>query len=156
MRGQANKCRLRTGGGFSLIELVAVLAVLAILAGIAYPSYREAMRKAKRAEGRAALFQLMQQQERYYARHNSYIAFSSSSADDEERSFKWYSGARAESSAYEIKAEACRDDTIRDCVQLTAMPGTRRVDSRYEDSTCGELTLTSTGIKHAARPDCWK
>lgn len=142
--------------GFTLIEVIVALVIAMILASIAYPSYLESVRKSRRMEGRAALLQLMQQQERYYSLHNSYIRFSSSSTDEDERKFRWFSGSSAQASAYEIKAEACASDTIANCVLLTAMPGTSKVDEKYKDPVCGELSLTSTGIKTANKPDCWK
>ncbi len=156
MRMQADRNRSVASPGFTLIEIIVVLAALAILAAIAYPSYLDSVRKAKRTESRAALFQLMQQQERYYTQHNTYIAFSASSIAEDEKKFKWFSGTSAKASAYEIKAEACDADTIQSCVQLTAMPGTGNVDSAYGDSMCGNLKLTSTGIKDADHPDCWR
>lgn len=142
--------------GFTLVEVMAVVVIIVILAMIVYPSYQEAIRKGKRTEGRAALMQLLQQQERYYSNHNSYIKFSLASSDEDEKKFKWFSGETAKSSAYEIKAEPCKDDTIQNCVQLIATPGTDAVESNYKDPDCGELTITSTGVKTANRTDCWK
>lgn len=142
--------------GLTLIEILVALAIVVILAVIAYPSYQETVRKGKRTEGRAALMQLMQQQELYYSRHNSYIRFSQSSTDEQEKKFKWYSGSNPKKSAYEIKAEACKDDSIQHCVLLTATPGTENVDPHYNDPVCGELTLTSAGVKSPISPDCWK
>lgn len=142
--------------GFSLIQVIVALAVVGILAGIAYPSYLEATRKAKRAEGRAALYQLMLQEERFYSQRNSYIAFSSGSASEDEMRFKWFSGNSPETSAYEIKAEACSGDTIQNCVRLVAMPGTANVNANFEDSVCGNLALASTGEKDANTPECWR
>src|SRR4051812_18901770 len=81
--------------GFTLIEVMITVAIVSILASIAYPSYQESVRKAKRTEGRAALMQLLQQEERYYSQHNSYIAFSSSSSDADAKKFKWFSGESA-------------------------------------------------------------
>lgn len=142
--------------GFTFIETLIVLVVFALLAGIAYPSYVESVRKGKRVEGRVALFQLMQQQERHFSQHNTYVAFSVDSAGEGAGKFKWFSGASAKNSAYELKAEACENDTIRNCVRLTAMPGTARVDGNFSDPTCGEMTVTSTGIKGAGHSDCWR
>lgn len=142
--------------GFSLIQVIIALAVVGILAGIAFPSYMEASRKAKRAEGRAALYKLMLQEERFYSQRNSYIAFSSGSSSEDEKQFKWYSGNSPGSSAYEIKGEACPGDTIRDCVRLIAMPGTANVDAHFKDSLCGNLAITSTGAKEANTPECWR
>jgi type IV pilus assembly protein PilE len=137
-----------------MIELMMVVVVVAILAAVAYPSYQEAVRKAKRAEGRAALMELMQQQERYYSQNSTYIGFSSTSTDANEKRFKWHSGNSPQSSAYEIYGAACADDTIGNCVMLTARPGTDKV-SRYVDNKCGELTLSSTGKKAPVGNDCW-
>jgi len=144
------------GHGFTFIETLFVLAVFALLAGMAYPSYVDSVRKSKRVEGRAALFLLMQQQERYYSQRNTYIAFSADSTGDEEKNFKWFSGGSARNSAYEMKAVACDGDTIQHCVRLIATPGTAKVDAAFTDPACGEMTVTSTGIRHARHPDCWK
>lgn len=145
-----------TRSGFTLIELMVAVAVVAILAGIAYPSYIDHVRKAKRAEGKVALMQLLQQQERFYSQRGNYIAFSSASTDEDEKKFKWYSGNTAESSGYEIVGEACQGESIKNCVQLTAKPGTSKVDASFKDPSCGNLTITSTGVKGADSDNCWK
>jgi type IV pilus assembly protein PilE len=142
--------------GFTLIEVMVAVVVIGILAAVAYPSYTEAVRKAKRTEGRAALLQLMQQQERFYSQRNSYIKFTSSSTNEDEKRFKWFSGDNPASSAYEISADVCSGDAIQNCVMLTAKPGTSKVDGAFKDPVCGDLTLTSTGIKSAASENCWK
>lgn len=155
MRVLTSKTWVISARGFTLIEVVMVLAILAILAGVVYPTYIESVRKGKRTEGRAALFLLLHQQERFYSQHNTYIAFSSSSTDDDGKKFKWFSGTSSKNSAYEIRAEACENDTIQNCVQLTAMPGTKNVGGNYQDPVCGNLKISSTGIKDAMHPDCW-
>lgn len=139
--------------GFSLVELMVVLVILAILAAIEYPSYIESVRKTRRAEGKTALMQLMQQQERYYSQHGTYIAFSST----EPNGYQWFSGNTPASSAYEIAAAACKDDTLQNCVLLTATPGTRNVNAAHKDDACGELSLSSNGIKAATGQgtQCW-
>ena len=153
MRLKAEKIKM----GFTLVEVMIVVAVVGILAAIAYPSYQESVRKTKRAEGRAALMRLMQQEERYYSHSTSYIAFSSESVDPNETKFIWYSGDSAAVSAYEISATACADDVIQNCVLLTARPGTAKVNRAYTDQVCGNLTLTSTGVKSASanKENCW-
>ena len=50
--------------GFTLIELMIVVAVVAILATIAYPSYQDAVRKARRSDGIEALTSLQLAQQR--------------------------------------------------------------------------------------------
>lgn len=144
--------------GFSLIELMVALAILSVLAAVALPAWNGAVVRARRIEAQALLLALMQQQERYFTQHNTYIAFSSGATDPAARQFKWWSGRKAESSAYEIEGKACEGQEIRDCIQLVAMPGTRRVDGSFKDRQCEALTLTSTGLRLAAgpAPQCWR
>jgi type IV pilus assembly protein PilE len=141
--------------GFTLIEMLIVLVIMSILSALAYPSYLESVRKTRRAEARTALTKLMQQQERFYTSHNTYIAFSSTSVDPDALGFQWFSGATPAASAYEITGSACDGEVIRDCVLLTATPGTSRVNAGYQDATCAALGLTSTGKQLARLPICW-
>jgi type IV pilus assembly protein PilE len=144
--------------GFTLIEVMIVIVIVAILSTIAYPSYEESVRKSKRAEGRAALMQLMQQEERFYSQNTKYIVFSVESTEDHQKKFKWFSADTAAASSYEIKATACSGDVIQNCVLLTARPGTGRVNSAFKDSACEDLMLTSTGEKTASgtAANCWQ
>lgn len=139
--------------GFSLIEVMVVLAILAILAAIEYPSYQEAVRKAKRAEGRAALLEVMQQQERHYSQNGAYVAFSALASNG----FKWFSAESPGQSAYEISAAVCSNGSLQTCVVLSAAPGTDKVNSEYIDEACGVLTLASTGARTASGTGthCW-
>jgi type IV pilus assembly protein PilE len=145
------------GGGFTLIELTVVLCIVILLVIAAFPVYQEAVRKSRRAEARAALLSLMQQQERFMSLHNSYIAFSADASDENERQFKWFSGSSPRRSAYEISGAACKEDVIRNCVLLTAKPGTERVDQAFRDPACNELSLNSRGVKSASgsAANCW-
>ncbi|CAN5395018.1 type IV pilin protein [soil metagenome] len=146
------------GKGFTLIELMVVSAVMAVIAALAYPSYQESVRKTRRAEGRAALMQLLQQEERYYSQNTTYIAFGSTSSDADEAKFRWYSGESAKVSAYEISAAACEGETVQTCVLLTAKPGTQKVNQNHTDPACGNLMLSSTGEKKVSGSaiDCWQ
>jgi type IV pilus assembly protein PilE len=63
---------IRRDPGFSLVELLVVLAALAILASLAWPSYQDAVRKARRADARTALLDAAQRLERCHTRHGSY------------------------------------------------------------------------------------
>lgn len=135
------------------------VGIVAILGSIAMSSYTSSVLKAKRTEGKTALFQLMQQEERFSTQNNTYIVFSNISTDLNEKKFKWHSGDAATSSAYQIEGTACAGETIQNCVLLTASPGTSVVDTNFKDTQCGKLTLTSTGIKGISgtgtKETCW-
>lgn len=136
--------------GFTLIELMIVVAVVGILATIAYPSYQEYMRKAKRAEGRTALMELLQQQERYMTQNNTYLAVATAGATS--TPFKTFSGDRRDAAAYWLGARACTGQTIDNCVQVFGVP-------RYTDPAITELNITSTGVKSCTGSNtsvCWK
>lgn len=150
----------RKQAGVTLIELLFVLAIIGIIASIAYPSYAAHLTRARRLEGKVALLEAMQRQEHFYSRANRYLAFSADSADLVEpvaAGLKWWSGAQAGDSAYELRAQACAGAALAECVEVIATPGTPRVDGRFRDTDCGELTLVSTGETRAAtgNPGCW-
>jgi len=136
--------------GFTLIELMIVVAVIGILASVAYPSYQEYVRKSKRAEGRTALMELLQQQERYMTQNNTYLAIST--AGSTSTPFKTFSGDSRSTAAYWLGARACTGQTIDNCVQVFAEP-------KYTDPSITELNITSTGVKGCTGNNtsvCWK
>jgi type IV pilus assembly protein PilE len=141
--------------GFTLIEMLMVLLILSILAAAAYPSYAGHITRSRRIEGQIALIEAMQQQERYHMQHNSYVEFSST-ADAGALGFRWWSGASAAASAYELDAHACAGQDIADCVEVRARPGTEKVDSSFRDPECGALTIDSLGV-HGSEQNgrCW-
>ncbi|MES2741770.1 MAG: type IV pilin protein [Pseudomonadota bacterium] len=143
--------------GFTLIDLLIAMTIVAILAAIALPTYQRQVVRGKRAQSQAALMELMQQQERFYTHHNTYLAFSADSPPAAEPRLKWWSGASETESAYEIRGAACPGRTIIDCVQLEALPGTDKVDRHFHDPECGILTLSSVGATSAsgAGSRCW-
>lgn len=154
LRG-ASRCGVVCSAGFSLLETMAVLVIIGILTVVALPSYSSAICKVRRAEGRAALLQLMHQQEQVYTQRLRYVAFSAAATDDAAAQFKWYSGTTARSSAYEIEAEPCPGSAISECILLSARPGTARVSGAHSDAQCGVLRLDSFGRRSADAAGCW-
>jgi type IV pilus assembly protein PilE len=63
---------MRGTRGFTLIELMIAVAVLGILSGVAYPSYLSQVKKARRADARAALTAAAQSMERWYTERSTY------------------------------------------------------------------------------------
>lgn len=140
----------KQAGGFTLIELMIVVVVIAILAAVAYPSYQDHVRKAKRAEGKAALLRAAQVLERQYSNNSTYAT---TAAIDVAPLFGLGNGATVYSgenatdnkSAYTIAAAAETPACLMvACFLLTATP-----NGGFTDPVCGNLTLTSTGVR------CW-
>ena len=168
-----NHMRHHVQQGFTLIELMIVVAIVAIIASLAYPAYTDSILKGKRAEGRTALTELMQQQERYMTQRNCYLGFTSNGSVDGTPTapspsaacggttasfaalnfpFKTFSGSQAGSSAYLLSAEACPTISIQECVRVLATP-------TGSDPAANVMRMTSTGIKDCTgtKPTlCWK
>lgn len=136
--------------GFTLIELMITVAIIGILAAIAYPSYQDSILKGRRAEGRTALLNLLQQQERYYTQTGSYLSFGTAATGNNGTNaagtttvpipFKTKSGDST-SFAYSLRADTCSSTLgLDECVLLTAIP-------RQTDTAAGNLTVTSAGVK---------
>ncbi|WP_210545695.1 type IV pilin protein [Rhodoferax sp. PAMC 29310] len=153
--------------GFSLIELMIVVAIVAILASVAYPAYTNSILKGKRAEGRTALTELLQQQERYMTQTNCYLGFTTTSAGVATATspgtacggvtatavpFKVFSGENLGQAAYILSASACAATTIAECVVVEATPV-------RADAEAATLQILSTGQKTCTgtKPTvCWK
>lgn len=151
--------------GFTLIEVMIVVAIVGILAAVAYPAYQQSLLKGKRAQGRTALAELLQQQERFMTQRNCYLAFTTNSTTGAATAvaatdcgfsgtttvpFKTFSGDSLTNAAYMLSANTCTNAldapvSLKDCVQLVATP-------KGTDSEVGNLRVTSTGSKDCTAP----
>ncbi len=144
--------------GFTLIELMITVAIVAILAAIAIPSYQDSVWKGKRAEAKAAIFKMLQAQERYYTQNNKYVDPTSLAAADR-GAFPAVSGDNAANSKYTISVVKtgvtgnCTDNDWTKCAIVVAtVAGTA-------DPKCGaSLAMDTVGNKTSAvtNPICWK
>jgi type IV pilus assembly protein PilE len=146
----------KSNRGFTLIEIMVVVAIIGILASIAYPSYMESVMKGRRAEGRAALAELLQQQERYMTQRNAYFSFTNVSGTTNPAvvPFKTFSGDNAAKPAYQLQATACPGGiALAECIMVEAVPV-------VSDLKAGTLQVFSTGVKTCSGGSdptvCWK
>lgn len=157
---------MQTGRGFTLIELMVTVVIVAILAAVAYPSYTDAVRKSRRAEGKNALLKAAQLQERLYTSSGTYT-IDLAPMFGLAAGVAVYSGEDPTSGYYTISAvaAAAASGGLVQGYTLTATPGGAPAGSTqgtFTDPICGNLTLTSTGQRGfsstapgADKTTCW-
>ena len=137
--------RSRRTSAFTLVELMIVVAIIGILAAVAYPAYTEQVRKARRADARAALVDLSQYMERFFTENDAFdkdragnaivLPFTKSPRDGGNTFYNLSLAAVAPAS-----------------YSLQAVPAGDQAKDR-----CGTLTLNHTGAKTPNSPsDCWE
>lgn len=138
--------------GHTLIEVMVVLGILGVLTAIAMQGWQHLVRRQQRAEAKAAVLQVMQQQERHRSRHGRYQPFDATAPG----LFKWHSGPTPAESAYAISAIACAGMSTGRCVTVLAQPGGAGVRPGQGDHACGVLRLDSLGVQQAdGGASCW-
>ena len=112
---RAEHPRRRSPRGFTLMEIVVALMLVALLVMLAFPSFQAQWLKARRGDGRVALMQLQQGQERWRADHAAYATAHELNAPEQSPHGHYRLRVHsASASGYELHAEAQgpqREDT---------------------------------------------
>ena len=132
--------------GFTLIELMIVVAIIGILIAVATPSYTKYVQRGNRAEGRAYLVNAAALLERYYSDNNAY----SDTTNQMPAIVAAQAGATSETGKYTGSMTVATPWQI---YTITAA-------ENFNDTDCGDLTLTQAGVKDRTGTamsirDCW-
>jgi type IV pilus assembly protein PilE len=120
--------------GFTLTEVLVVVVIIGILASFAVPSYVQYVRDSKRSEGQVALMNLSAQLERCFTEGFSYTSGTCPTGPVDSQSGYYTLTVSAASTSY----------------TLVAAPN-------FQDTQCGDLTLTHTGVKGSTESGvCWQ
>jgi type IV pilus assembly protein PilE len=130
--------------GFTLIELMITVAIVAILASVAYPSYTKYVVRTKRSAAQAVMQTAASKQEQYMLNARSY-------ADT------------IAALNVNVPTDVSNTYTLSVVADNAAAPPTFYVEAvpkpgqAAQDSRCGTLRLTNTGVKTASGggTECW-
>lgn len=147
----------RNQRGFTLIELMIVVALIGILVAIGYPSYQDYILKGNRAVAKAKLLDLMARQEQFFQDNKAYandltglgLAAATMGAD---QNSNWVT-AGASNSIYDFSVSAFDGATFTYTLLATA------AGPQADDTKCGNLSVTDTGMRAATGPfgaECWE
>lgn len=137
----------------TLVELMIVLAILAVLASMAWPSFRDSVQRSRRADGMAALTEIMQSQERWRANNPSYRA-SLTSPEPSWRSVSHdghYQLSLSDVSATSYTALA----TVVSTSPQTADSRCQVLQLKVDGGNITYNSLTSGNAANAAPDPCW-
>lgn len=138
--------------GFTLIEVIIVVVIVGILTAIALPGYQETMRKGRRADGKSALMDAANRQERLMLDRSRYTADMTElgyGADPMISEEGWYSIDRYATTACPVANLTCY------ALRATPVAG----GAQAGDARCTTLTLDNTGAKSStgtlSPEECW-
>lgn len=133
--------RLARTPGFTLVEMIIVVAIVAILVAVALPSYRDYVRKSRRAEAQAYLMSVAGRQTQFLVDTRSYAATLATINIAQPPNV---------AASYNVTLAAAGGPPPTFLLTAAPKPGTDQVSER-----CGTLTIDQTGAKTASVTGCW-
>lgn len=125
--------------GFTLIELMVVVAIIGILASVAYPSYTEYVARGRRSDAQKALLEASQYMQRWYSANNTFQTNAATPAAPTLPAGLNRSPSSG-TQAYTVSVSAATGTTY-------TVSATRTTGGPMANDNCGNLMLTSTGVK---------
>ena len=127
--------------GFTLIEVMITVAIVAILAAVALPTYRQHVRKSRRAEAQAFLMNVAGRQQQFLLDTRAYASSLATAV-----------GAAPANVAATYTVTLVAAGGPPPTFVVTATP---RADTDQPLEQCGTLSIDQTGTKTAALGSCW-
>lgn len=136
-----NTRRFRPCCGFTLIELMITVVVVGILASIALPSYQDYVRKSRRADAQAFMYEVASRQQHHLLDRRMYASTLTALSLLVPPSVSAY---------YSIALPTVKNDTQPMGFVLQAVTQGDQIND-----ACGTLTLNAQGVKGAEKDGCW-
>jgi type IV pilus assembly protein PilE len=144
--------------GFTLVELMCVVVIVAVLVTIALPAYRGHLISAKRISGKTILMSVLARQEQYLINNQRYAVSLDLLGYDSSPFAIGPTGNRVAINSpertYLLSISGVSPPEAPMAFTLQAIPQL----GQTEDSRCGILALSSTGVKSASAgslAQCW-
>jgi type IV pilus assembly protein PilE len=141
--------------GFTLLELMIVVIIISLLAALAIPSYFSYVQRTRRSDGQSALLNATQAEEKFFYRCNRYGSLQ-----------EIYGSSTPTCTSAAAVGTAIDSPQLFYSITLTSIAGGTNPNyvlqaapqGRQANDPCGNLTLTSTGVKTSVGPAtlrCW-
>jgi type IV pilus assembly protein PilE len=145
----------RNVAGVTLMELLVVVAIVGILGALAYPSYRQYIIRSNRAIAKAALLQVADRQERFFADNKQYATNLQTGLRYPTNGFMVNNdGGIVAATSPDRLYEISLTNTSATTFTVNAAPQLMQASG---DAVCATLTLTHTGVRGqtGTSTDCW-